>query len=73
MSEDTGRFLLLQNKYYKLLSWAESLNNLFTVMGGKLKCSAQGWTLAPFVCNGTKEKIPSEIKPPLGKYLIFER
>jgi hypothetical protein len=41
-------------------------------MGGKFKCSAQGWALAPFVGNGTKDKIPSEIKPPLGKYLIFE-
>ena len=41
-------------------------------MGGKFKCSAQGWALAPFVGNRTKDKIPSEIKPPLGKYLIFE-
>ena len=30
-SEETGGFLLLQNKYSKLLSWAENLNRLFTV------------------------------------------
>ena len=40
-SEDTGEFLLLQNKYFKLLSWAENLNKLFTVLGGKFKFSAQ--------------------------------
>ena len=40
-SEDTGEFLLLQNKYSKSLSWAENLNKLFTVLGGKFKFSAQ--------------------------------
>ena len=35
-------------------------------MGGKLKFSDQGSNLAPFVGNGTKIKIPSEIKLPLG-------
>ena len=34
-SEDTGRFLLLQQKYSKSLSWAENVNKLFTVLGGK--------------------------------------
>ena len=34
-------------------------------MGGKFKFSDQGSDLAPFVGNGTKIKIPSEIKPPL--------
>ena len=33
-------------------------------MGGKFN-SAQGSDLAPFYGNGTKIKIPSEIKPPL--------
>ena len=49
----------------KLLPWAENLNKLFTVLCGKFKFSAQGSDLAPFVGNGTKFKIPSEIKPPL--------
>ena len=41
MSEGTGRFLLLQNKYSKLLSRADNLNKLFTVMDGKFKFSAR--------------------------------
>ena len=41
MSEDTGVFLHCQNKYSKSLSWAENLNKLFTVLGGKFKCFAQ--------------------------------
>ena len=40
-SDDTGEFLLLQNKYSKSLSWAVNLNKLFTVLGGKFKFSAQ--------------------------------
>ena len=44
-------------------------NKLFTVMGGKFKFSAQESDLAHFVGNGTKAKIPSEIKPPLGLML----
>ena len=37
-----------------------------------LKCPAQGSDLAPFVGNGTKIKIPSEIKPPLPQsYLVM--
>ena len=35
---------------------------------GKLKFSAQGSNLAPFVGNGTKIKISSEIKPPLNVF-----
>ena len=34
---------------------------LFTDMGGKSKFSAHESDLAPFVGNGTKVKIPSEI------------
>ena len=34
-----------------------------------MKFTAQGSDLAPFVGNGTKIKIPSEIKPPLQKEL----
>ena len=40
-SEDTGKVLRLQHKYSKSLSWAENLNKLFTVSGGKFKISAQ--------------------------------
>ena len=40
-SEDTWNFLRLQHKYSKSLSWAENLNKLFTVLGGKFKFSAQ--------------------------------
>ena len=41
------------------------MNKLFTALGGKFKFSAQ-----PFVGNGTKVKIPSETKPPIGKKII---
>ena len=40
-SEDTEEFFHCQNKYSKSLSWAENLNKLFTVLGGKFKLSAQ--------------------------------
>ena len=40
-SEDTGEFLLLQNKYSKLLSWAKNFNKMFTVLGEKFKFSTQ--------------------------------
>jgi hypothetical protein len=40
--------------------------------GGKFKFSVQGSDLAPFVGNGTKVKIPSEINPILVKYLIMK-
>ena len=45
-----------------------AVNKLFTVMGVKLKFSAQGRDLALFVGNVTKSKIPSEIKTPLIMY-----
>ena len=40
-SEDTGKLLRLQHKYSKSLSWAENLNKLFAVLGGKFKFSSQ--------------------------------
>ena len=41
--------------------------NFLTITGNNLfKFSAQESDLAPFVDNGTKVKIPSEIKPPLA-------
>ena len=39
---------------------------LFTVKCGKFKLSVQGRDLAPLFGNGTKLKIPSEIKLPLA-------
>ena len=60
----------LPTKVAKSLPWAEYLifppiavNNLF-------KFSAQGSNLTPFIGNGTKFQIPSEIKPPLTKNLL---
>ena len=40
-SEDNGKSLRLLHKYSKSLSWAENLNKLFTVLGGKFKFAAQ--------------------------------
>ena len=41
------------------------MDKLLADMGGKFKFSAQESDLAPFDGNGTKVKIPSEIKQPL--------
>ena len=43
----------------------ENLNMLFTEKGEKLKFSARVSDLPLFIGNGTKVKIPSEIKQPL--------
>jgi hypothetical protein len=43
------------------------LNKLITEKGRKFELSAQGQDLAPFNGNGTKVKIPSEIKLPFTK------
>ena len=63
ISEGILTLVPLPTKSAKLFHWAEDLNKLLTVMGEKFKFSAQGSDLAPFVANGTKYKIPSEIKP----------
>ena len=46
-SEDIEEFFRCQSKYSK--SWAENLNKLFTVLGGKFKFSAQDsvWNIYP--------------------------
>ena len=62
----------LPKKGVKLLPWVEKLNNLFTVKGGKFKFSAQENNLAPFVGNGTKVKILSEIRPNLVKTQAYK-
>ena len=48
------------------------MNKLCNVIGRKFKFSGQGSDLAPFVGNGTKVKIPSEINPTLATYLIMK-
>jgi hypothetical protein len=64
-SEDTGKFLCLQHKYSKSLSWAENLNNLFTVLGGKFKFSAQDSDLEYLCWRCKKSPASSDLKPPL--------
>ena len=46
---------------------AENLNFLPITVNNLFKFSAQGNNFAPFIGNGTKVQIPSEIKPPLKK------
>ena len=48
------------------LPWAENLNFLLLTVNNVFKFSAQGSNLTPFIGNGTKVKIPSEIEPPLS-------
>ena len=48
ISEGTLTLVPLSTKNSKSLSWAENLNKLFTVIGGKFKFSAQKSDLAPF-------------------------
>ena len=55
----------LPTKGVKSLPWAENLNFPPFTVNNLIKFSAQGRDLAPFFDNGTKVKIPSEIKPPL--------
>ena len=57
ISEGILTLVPLPTKGAKLLSWAESLNKLFTVMGWKFKFSTQEIDLAPFVAMGPKSKI----------------
>ena len=55
---------LISEGIFTLVPFPKNLNKLFTVMGRKFK-TAQESDLTPFVGNGTKFKIPFEIKPPL--------
>ena len=45
--------------------WVENLNFPPITVNNLFKFSDQGSDLAPFIGNGTKVKIPSEIKSPL--------
>ena len=50
------------------VAFSEYMN--FTEKSKKFEFSEQGRGFAPFVGNGTKVKIPSEIKPPLLPFEI---
>ena len=65
-SEDTGEFLFLQNKYSKSLSWAENLNKLFTVLGGKFKFSAHDSDLEYLCWRCKNSPVSSDLKPHLA-------
>ena len=66
-SEDTEEFFRCQNKYSKSLSWAENLNKLFTVLGGKFKFSAQDSDLEYLFWQRKNSPVSSDLKPPLEK------
>ena len=59
MAESKGSFLtesLMQlKKYSKSLSWAEKMNKLFAVMGGKFKSSAQDSDLSCLELSDKKQ------------------
>ena len=64
-SEDTEEFFHCQHKYSILLSWAENLNKLFTVLGGKFKFSTQDSDLEYLCLQCKKFPVSSGLKPPL--------
>ena len=66
MSEDTGKNLRLQHEYSKSLSWAENLNKLFTVLGGKFKFSAQDSDLEYLCWRCKNSPVSSDLKSPLA-------
>ena len=51
--------------YSKSLSWAENLNKLFTVLGGKFKFSAQDSDLEYSFWQQKNTPVSSDLKPPL--------
>ena len=65
-SEDTGKILRLKHKYSKSLSWAENLNKLFTVLGRKLKFSAQDSDFEYLCWRCKNYPVSSDLKPPLA-------
>ena len=62
----------LPTKGVKSLPWAESLNFPPFTVNNLIKFSAQGRDFAPFLGNGTKVKIASEIKPPFEYGLLWK-
>ena len=69
-SEDTGEFLHCQDKYFKQLSCVENLNNLFTVLGGKFKFSAQDSDMEYLCWQCKNSPVSSDLKPPLEPYQL---
>ena len=63
-SEDTGKFLHLQHKYSKSLSWAENLNKLFTVLGKKFNAQDSDLDYLCWRCKNSP--VPTDLKPPLA-------
>ena len=68
-SEDTGEFLLLQNKYSKSLSWAENLKTVLTVLGWKFRFSAQDSNLEYLSWRSKNPPVSSDLKPSLRQNL----
>ena len=64
-SEETGRFLLLQDKYSKLLSWAENLNFPPKTINNLFKFSAQDSDLKYLSWRSKNSPVSSDSKPPL--------
>ena len=64
-SKETEKINRCKNKYSKPLSWAENLNKLFTVLGGKFKFSAQDSDLKYLFWQRKNSPVFSDLKPPL--------
>ena len=65
LSQKVLVIFFLQYKYSKSLSWAENLNKLFTVLGGKFKFFAQDSELEYLYWRNKKPPSSSDLKPPL--------
>ena len=59
-------FSIANNEYSKSLSWAENLNKLFNVLGGKFKFSAQDSDLEYLCWQWKNSPVSSDLKPPLA-------
>ena len=64
-SEETGGFLHLQDKYSKLLSWADNLNFPPKSLNNLFKFSAQNSDLEYLFWRTKNPPISSDLKPPL--------
>ena len=67
-SDDTEEFSLCQNKYSKSLSWAENLNKLFTVLGGKFEFSAQDTDMEYLFWQWKKSSSPFWLKTTFNSF-----
>ena len=73
-SEETGGFLLFQNKYSRSLSWAENLNFLPKSVNNLFKFSAQDSDLENLFWRSKSPPVSSDLKPPLeqDQFLVLE-